>query len=131
MLFLPNVLFLCIKKGKVVIESKEITALGVIMEIVKSLNGIPIRLTDERWLHITEQHSEMSGYYYEVLDAINDPEAVYQGSAEEMIATKEIEPGKNLVVVYKELNKDDGFIITAFLTRKIKQFERRIKLWPQ
>lgn len=28
-----------------------------------------------------------------------------------------------LVVVYKELNNDDGFIITAFLTRKVKQFE--------
>jgi hypothetical protein len=101
------------------------------MEIVKSKNGVPIRLTNERWLHITEEHSEMAGYYYEVLEAIYDPEAVYRGSAEELIATKEIKSGKNLIVVYKELNKEDGFIITAFLTNKIKQFERRIKLWPR
>ncbi len=64
-------------------------------------------------------------------EAIYDPEVIYQGSADELIASKEIEPGKILVVIYKELNKEDGFIITAFLTRKIKQFERRIKIWPQ
>ena len=28
----------------------------------KSINGITIRLPDERWIHITEEHSEMAGY---------------------------------------------------------------------
>ena len=36
------------------------------MEIVHSKNGVPIRLTEERWLHITEEHSEMAGYYLSV-----------------------------------------------------------------
>jgi len=48
-----------------------------------------------------------------------------------LLATREIEPGKHLIVVYKELDNEDGFIITAFLTRKIKQLERRVKLWPR
>jgi len=34
------------------------------MEIVRSKNGVPIRLTQQRWLHITEEHSEMAGYYF-------------------------------------------------------------------
>lgn len=47
-----------------------------------------------------------------------------------MIAVKELEIGKFMVVVYKEVSKEDGFIITAFLTRRIRQIERRNKLWP-
>ena len=27
--------------------------------IVTSKNGVPIRLTDERWAHITEEHCEL------------------------------------------------------------------------
>ncbi|OGW15064.1 MAG: hypothetical protein A3G93_05415 [Nitrospinae bacterium RIFCSPLOWO2_12_FULL_45_22] len=100
------------------------------MKIVKSKNGIPIRLSEERWIHITEEHSEMAGYYFEVLETVQEPEALYEGEAEELLALKEIESGKYLIVVYKEVNKEDGFIITAFLTRRIKQIERRIKLWP-
>ncbi|MEW6200797.1 MAG: hypothetical protein AB1546_02400 [bacterium] len=98
------------------------------MEIVKSRNGVPIRLTEERWLHITEEHSEMAGYYFEVLETIQSPDAVYGGNANELFAVKEIEPGKYIIVVYKEFDKQDGFIITAFFTRRIRQFERRKKL---
>ncbi len=101
------------------------------MEIVQSKNGVPIRLTEERWLHITEEHSEMAGYYFEVLETVHEPEAIYEGKSEELLAIKEIESGKYLVVVYKEVSKEDGFVITAFLTRRIKQLERRAKLWPR
>jgi hypothetical protein len=30
----------------------------------------PIRLTDERWVHITEEHAELAGHRLEVLEAI-------------------------------------------------------------
>ena len=100
------------------------------MEIAHSKNGVPIRLPEERWFHITEEHSEMAGYYFEVLETVEFPEAIYQGRVGECIAIKEIEPGKYIVVIYKEINKEDGFIVTAFLTRRKKQLERREKLWP-
>ena len=100
------------------------------MEVVKSKNKVPIRLTNERWLHITEEHPEMAGYYYEVLEVICEPEAIYKGNYEELIAIKRAELGKYIVVVYKESSEKDGFVITAFLTRKIKHLERRIKVWP-
>jgi len=100
------------------------------LEVVQSKNNVPIRLNNERWLHITEEHAEMAGYYFDVLETVQTPDGVYKGKAGENIATKEIEEGKHIVVIYKEIDKKDGFIITAFLTRKIKQFKRRIKVWP-
>ncbi|MCW7079506.1 MAG: PBECR2 nuclease fold domain-containing protein [Candidatus Methanospirare jalkutatii] len=101
------------------------------MDIVKSKNGVPIRLTEERWVHITEEHSEMAGYYFEVLETVKEPEAIYEGKMGEYIAVREIEKGKYIVVVYRELSKGDGFVITAFLTRRKKQLERRRKIWQK
>jgi hypothetical protein len=101
------------------------------MEIARSKNGLPIRLTMERWIHITEEHSEMAGYYFEVLETVEEPEAIYEGEFGEQIAVKEIEPGKHIVVIYREIDSEDGFIITAFLTRRKRQFEKRAKLWPK
>jgi hypothetical protein len=101
------------------------------MDVVRSKNNVPIRLTKERWFHITEEHSEMAGYYFEVLETVEEPEAIYEGKMGECIAIRKMEKGKNIVVVYRELNKEDGFVITAFLTRRRKQFERRQKIWER
>ena len=66
------------------------------MDVVRSKNGVPIRLTDERWLHITEEHSEMAGYYFEVLETVEEPEAIYEGKMGECIAVREIDKGNIL-----------------------------------
>jgi hypothetical protein len=100
-----------------------------LVEIVNSRNGVPIRLTDERWAHIAEEHGELAGMRSEVLEALEHPVQVYAGNAGEMLAVKETSPGKWLVAVYREL-RDDGFVITAFLTRRIASLERRKQLWP-
>jgi hypothetical protein len=99
------------------------------MDVVRSKRNVPIRLTEERWFHITEEHSELAGYYFEVLETVGNPEAIYEGKAQECIAAREIGKGKYIVVVYRELSKDDGFVITAFLTRRRSQLERRQKIW--
>jgi hypothetical protein len=101
------------------------------MDEVKSKNNVPIRLTEERWFHVTEEHSEMAGYYFEVLETVEEPESIYEGKMGELLAVREVENGKDIVVVYRELNTEDGFVITAFLTRRKKQFERRRKIWKQ
>jgi hypothetical protein len=62
--------------------------------IVTSRNGIPIQLTDERWAHITEEHSELAGLRPEVLETIAHPKAVYAGGAGELLAVREMELGK-------------------------------------
>jgi hypothetical protein len=100
------------------------------MDIVRSKNNMSIRLPEARWFHITEEHSEMAGYYFEVLETVENPEMIYEGNAGEYLAVKELETDKYMVVVYREVSKTDGFIITAFLTKRKGQLERRRKLWP-
>ncbi len=98
-------------------------------ETATSKNGTPIRLTDERWVHVTEEHAELAGYRFEVLDAITDPERIIAGNGGELLATKTHPDGKILVAVYREL-AEDGFVITAFITRRAASLNRRKQLWP-
>ena len=99
------------------------------ISVVPSKNDVPIRLTDERWAHITEEHDELAGLRQEVLQAVAEPERIVEGRAGELLALRELEKGKWLVVVYRELG-DAGFIITAFLTRRLRSFEKRNQIWP-
>jgi hypothetical protein len=90
---------------------------------------VPIRLTDERWTHISEEHCELAGLRLEVLETVANPERIFAGGAGELLATRSVGPRKWLVAVYKEL-EHDGFVITAFLTRRVASLERRKQLWP-
>jgi len=94
-----------------------------------SKNKIPVRLTDERWAHITEEHCELAGMRLEILDTIENPERVLMGGAGELLAVRKISSGKNLVVIYREL-RENGFVITAFMTSKTNSLNRRKQLWP-
>jgi len=67
---------------------------------------------------------------YDVLETITAPEEVRAGSQGEYLAVKTMSEGKTLVVVYKETDKDDGFVITAFLTRRLTWLGKRTKVWP-
>ena len=65
---------------------------------------------------------------FEVLETVAQPAKVYEGGDKELLAVNEIEAGKFLVVIYREL-QPNGFIITAFLTRRVKSLEKRKLLW--
>ena len=63
----------------------------------------------------------MASYYYEVLEAIERPNYVVRGNKGTLKAVKNHGKGRWLVVVYREISKTDGFIITAyFLDKKPK-----------
>jgi hypothetical protein len=49
-------------------------------DVVRSHNDVPIRLTDERWSHITEEHSELAGMRFEILEAVQQPASIYHGN---------------------------------------------------
>jgi hypothetical protein len=98
-------------------------------ESVYSKNGVPIRLTDERWAHITEEHSELAGLQSEIVETVANLAEIFAGNQGELLAVREAEPGKYLVVTYRE-SPQDGCIITAFLTRKGHTLRRRHQLWP-
>ena len=100
------------------------------IEMVLSKNKVPIRLTDERWSHIVEEHSELAGMRLEVLEAVVNPSRILAGKAGELLAVRKAVAGKNFVVVYREF-KNDGFIITAFITSKAKLLNRRDQIWPK
>jgi hypothetical protein len=85
------------------------------MEVAYSVNGVPIRLTYERWYHIVENHDELASYFHDVLDTIEKPDLVACGSKGSMKASRNMGRRRWLVVIYKELSKRDGFVITAYL----------------
>ena len=58
------------------------------MEIAYSINRIPIRLTYERWYHITENHDDLASNFYDVLDTIENPEFINRGNKGTLKATK-------------------------------------------
>ena len=99
------------------------------ISIVPSKSGAPIRLTEERWAHIIAEHEELAGLRQEVLQTVAEPERIVMGKAGELLALRELEKGKWLVAAYRELG-NDGFIITAFLTRRMRSFEKRTQVWP-
>ncbi len=100
--------------------------------VTHSVNNIAIRLTDERWTHIVENHDDMAGYYYDVLETVANPRWVFEGDKGELWAVKLITKRKAFLVIYKESKKQrDGFIITAFITTRIRKLLKRRIVWHQ
>lgn len=95
----------------------------------KSISGKRIRLTEERWQHISERHPEVAPHLSWVLKTISKPELVTYGWGEELIAIKEFS-GQDLAVIYKEKGID-GFTITAFFTRSRAYFKKRGVIWSK
>ncbi len=92
------------------------------MDVAYSVNNIPIRLTYERWHHIVENHDDLASYYHDVLEIIETPQFVIRGSKGSLKATKNLSRRKWLVVIYKELSNEDGFVITAYFLTNISHF---------
>jgi hypothetical protein len=95
-----------------------------------SRNGTLVRLTDERWQHIIEEHPELVGLCDELVKAVNAADRVLAGSQGELLAVRLLDAAKAMIVVYRETSPDDGFVITAFVTGRLKSLERRVQLWP-
>ena len=103
------------------------------MLIVHSRNGVPVRLTEERWQHIVRRHPEMDNQRERVLEALAEPDMIQQGDFGEVLAVRFYPETpltrKFLVVVYREVSPEDGFILTAYLTSR--PLARRVAIWKQ
>jgi hypothetical protein len=97
------------------------------MDIAYSINGVPIRLTEERWEHIRSNKPYMEGLHERVLEAVERPTLILRGYARALVAVLSTGRQQYLHVVYREVSQDDGFIITAFVARK---YNRRMVVWP-
>lgn len=98
------------------------------MEVALSIEGVPIRLTTERWFHIVESHDDMAGYYDDVLGIIENPDLVLRGHGGSLIAARGYGRGRYLAVIYRQLSAEDGFVITAYFTSKI---DRKKVIWKR
>lgn len=103
------------------------------MLIVRSRNGVPVRLTDERWQHIIRRHAEMGDQRERVLETVAEPDMIQQGDFGELLAVRFYPEtpltSKYMAVVYREVGPDDGFILTAYLTSRPSA--RRTTIWKQ
>ncbi len=103
------------------------------MIVVYSRNGVPVRLTQERWNHILRRHPEMANQRDRVLETLSNPEFVQQGDMDTLLALRLYERSpltrKYLVVVYKEISQTDGFILTAYFTSSPSR--RRVIVWKR
>ncbi len=101
------------------------------MLIVRSRNEVPIRLTEERWMHIRARHPEMENLREAVLETLAEPEIIQQGDYGELLAIRFYRKtplsSKYLIVIYREVNLNDGFILTAYLTTRPS--DRRTTIW--
>ena len=100
------------------------------MRIGFSVNNVPIRLSKERFEHISSRHPEMKDSISRILETLNNPDFVQRGDAGTHLAIKKFQKTpvtdkKFLVVVYKEAHLDDGFVLTAYYTTRPRN---RVKL---
>jgi hypothetical protein len=88
-------------------------------------------LTPERVEHIERRHPEMLGQEKRILEVVSTPDLVQEGDSATLIAVKHYAKTplteKYCAVVYRELNGEDGFVLTAYLTSKPS--ERRKAVW--
>lgn len=101
------------------------------MRVLRDFQGLAIRLTDERRAHILE-HPEMAPMGPAIEETLLHPEAVVQSFSDPQAHLyyrfyfRTIVGSKFLCVVVKALD-DDAFVLTAYLTDRIK---KGMALWP-
>jgi len=98
----------------------------------RSINGVIIRLPDERIAHITNNHPEVSGHLAWIKETIENPDLILCGDYSELIALKlfnktPITDFKYLAVIYREKSNHDGFVLTAYFCSNYNK--RRKVLW--
>jgi hypothetical protein len=70
----------------------------------------------------------MGPYYEKVLEAIENPTWILRGYAGALVAVLSIARENYLHVVYREVRREDGFIITAFLSANVN---KGMIIWPK
>ena len=93
----------------------------MILGLAESVNGVPIRLTDERWEHIIDSHPEMSSFRETVLDAVENPDYILASRRGALTAVVVLGRKAFLHVFYVEKSRRDGFILSALVEEKMNK----------
>jgi hypothetical protein len=99
----------------------------------RDYQGRQIRLPDERLSHVLLQHPEIVGMELAITETLESPEEVGSSTRDPRQVTlycrrysSSIAGDKYMCVVVKILG-DDAFVLTAYLTDRIKQGDL---IWP-
>jgi hypothetical protein len=102
------------------------------MNVLSDFEGLAIRLTDDRLVHIIE-HPEMAGMEHAIEETLARPERVVRSASDAQaflyyrFYAGTLVGDKHLCVVVK-VSQADAFVITAYLTNTIK---RGTTVWPK
>ena len=102
------------------------------MKIFTDYDGRPVRLTPEREAHILD-HPEMPGLLDRVGEAVSKPECAVLSTSDSMVELlysfeRGTKVGDKWLCVVVKYCIDDAFVVTAYLTDKVK---KREPLWPR
>jgi len=96
------------------------------MEIIFVINdksGRKIHLSNERWVHINQEHPEVAPYLEDIKDTLTNPIRIvpYETNADINYYYKYFKQKQSqyVLVIVKYLN-NHGFIITAYFVRNIR-----------
>jgi hypothetical protein len=101
------------------------------MRALRDVRGLVIRLTDERLAHILE-HPEMAERQTSIEETLLRPERIVESLSDPQVHLYyryyrgTLVGDKHLCVAVK-VREADAFVITAYLTDKVK---RGVPLWP-
>ena len=101
------------------------------MNLLKDYQGRDVRMTDERLQHILE-HPEMAGLEVALEETLHQPQFVIQSEIDPAaklsyrfyVGTR---VGDKWLCVVVKYTPDDAFVVTAYLTDKLKKGRQ---LWP-
>jgi hypothetical protein len=102
------------------------------MDVLTDFEGRRVRLTEERWEHISE-HPEMASLRASLEQTLRVPQAVVQSGADPdarlyyRFYHRTMVGGKFLCVVVK-ISQTDAFVVTAYLTDRVRKGKI---LWPK
>lgn len=102
------------------------------MKVFKDYAGRAVRLTPEREAHILD-HSEMVDLLDQIQEAISTPEKVVRSASDDTVELyysfkRGTKVGDKWLCVVVKYSTDDAFVVTAYLTDKVKKGE---PLWPK
>ena len=84
-----------------------------------------------RWAHIIHRHPEMENQKEKIIETISNPDLIHSGDFGELLAVRFYSEtpltSKYLIIAYKEISTEDGFIVTAYFTNALLQ--RREVIW--
>jgi hypothetical protein len=100
------------------------------LRALRDHEGVGIRLTDERLKHVLE-HPEMSDTETEIEETLLRPQRVVRSRSDEEVRLyyrfyPETRVGGKFLCVVVKVRAEDAFVVTAYLTDKVKEGE---SLW--